>query len=73
MTKTTQYKNTAIGPIPTDWEVKKLGEVAKFINGKAYKQEELLNDGKYRVLRVGNLIQVQSGIGLTWNWMKINM
>ncbi|HUH34951.1 MAG TPA: restriction endonuclease subunit S [Moheibacter sp.] len=27
MTKTTQYKNTSIGPIPTDWEVKKLGEV----------------------------------------------
>ncbi|WP_313567119.1 MULTISPECIES: restriction endonuclease subunit S [Weeksellaceae] len=26
MTKTTQYKNTAIGPIPTEWEVKKLGE-----------------------------------------------
>lgn len=26
MTKTTQYKNTPIGPIPTEWEVKKLGE-----------------------------------------------
>ncbi|WP_313360763.1 restriction endonuclease subunit S, partial [Empedobacter sp.] len=26
MTKTTQYKNTLIGPIPTEWEVKKLGE-----------------------------------------------
>ena len=26
MTKTTQYKNTPIGPIPMDWEVKKLGE-----------------------------------------------
>lgn len=37
-----------------EWEEKKLGEVAKFINGKAYKQEELLDKGKYRVLRVGN-------------------
>jgi type I restriction enzyme S subunit len=40
--------------IPSDWEIKKLGEVATFINGKAYKQEELLSEGKYKVLRVGN-------------------
>lgn len=40
--------------IPNDWEVKTLGEVATFINGKAYKQEELLLEGKYKVLRVGN-------------------
>ena len=37
-----------------DWEQRKLGEVAKFINGRAYSQDELLNDGKYKVLRVGN-------------------
>jgi type I restriction enzyme S subunit len=40
--------------IPSDWEIKKLGEVATFVNGKAYKQEELLSIGKYKVLRVGN-------------------
>lgn len=33
MTKTTQYKNTPIGPIPTEWEVKKLGELGEFKNG----------------------------------------
>lgn len=38
-----------------EWVEKKLGDVADFINGKAYKQEELLSKGKYRVLRVGNL------------------
>lgn len=27
MNKTTQYKDTPIGPIPADWEVKKLGEI----------------------------------------------
>ena len=32
----------------------KLGEAATFYNGKAYKQEELLEWGKYKVLRVGN-------------------
>ena len=38
----------------SSWEQRKLGEVAKFINGKAYKQNELLESGKYPVLRVGN-------------------
>jgi restriction endonuclease S subunit len=32
-----------------------LGDVASFTNGRAYKQDELLDKGKYRVLRVGNL------------------
>lgn len=36
------------------WEVKKLAEVSSLINGRAYKQNELLNEGKYKVLRVGN-------------------
>jgi type I restriction enzyme S subunit len=36
------------------WEQCKLGEVATFINGRAYKQNELLDSGKYKVLRVGN-------------------
>ena len=31
-----------------------MGEVATFINGRAYKQNELLDSGKYKVLRVGN-------------------
>jgi type I restriction enzyme S subunit len=38
-----------------DWEEKTFGAVARFVNGKAYKQVELLSEGKYRVLRVGNL------------------
>ncbi|MGQ9005657.1 restriction endonuclease subunit S [Bacillus subtilis] len=37
-----------------EWEECKLKEVATFINGRAYKQHELLNSGKYKVLRVGN-------------------
>ena len=36
------------------WEQRKLGEIATFINGRAYAQPELLTDGKYKVLRVGN-------------------
>ena len=31
-----------------------MGEIATFINGRAYSQPELLVKGKYKVLRVGN-------------------
>lgn len=37
-----------------EWGEKMLGDAADFINGRAYKKEELLTSGKYRVLRVGN-------------------
>ena len=36
------------------WVPKKLGDIANFINGRAYRQNELLDKGKYKVLRVGN-------------------
>ena len=36
------------------WKSMKLRDVCELINGRAYKQPELLTDGKYRVLRVGN-------------------
>ncbi len=36
------------------WSKMTLGEAASFYNGRAYKQEELLDFGKYPVLRVGN-------------------
>lgn len=39
---------------PNGVENKLLGEVVSFINGRAYKQTELLDSGKYKVLRVGN-------------------
>ncbi|MFN0190074.1 MAG: restriction endonuclease subunit S [Bacteroidia bacterium] len=36
------------------WEMKRLDQVCTFINGKAYNKNELLERGKYPVLRVGN-------------------
>ena len=36
------------------WKQRKFGEIMIFLNGRAYKQDELLGDGKYKVLRVGN-------------------
>ncbi|MBR4238012.1 MAG: restriction endonuclease subunit S [Prevotella sp.] len=40
--------------IPESWEWCRLGDVIEFINGRAYKRDELLDRGKYKVLRVGN-------------------
>ena len=37
-----------------NWEERKLGEYVNFLNGRAYKQSELLDKGKYKVVRVGN-------------------
>lgn len=36
------------------WEIRTLENVSTLINGRAYKQNELLGEGKYKVLRVGN-------------------
>ena len=36
------------------WKVKKLKDVSTLLNGRAYKHPELLDEGKYKVLRVGN-------------------
>lgn len=35
--KTTNYKQSELGPIPEDWEVKSLGEMLKIGHGKDYK------------------------------------
>ncbi len=42
------------------WEERKIAEVARVINGRAYSQNELLEKGKYRVLRVGNFFTNKS-------------
>ncbi len=44
----------------SNFEMVKLGDVCEVINGKAYKQEELLDVGKYPVLRVGNFFSNRS-------------
>lgn len=44
----------------------RLGDVCTVINGKAYTQEELLDSGKYKVLRVGNFFS-------NGNWYYSNL
>ncbi|WP_313384451.1 restriction endonuclease subunit S [Chishuiella sp.] len=56
MTKTTQYKNTPIGPIPMDWEVKKLGELGETLNGLTYSPKDIVEENKgILVLRSSNI------------------
>ena len=38
-----------------EWKTYILSDVCRFINGRAYSQDELLPQGKYQVLRVGNV------------------
>ena len=40
--------------VPNGWEWCRMQDVITFVNGRAYKKEELLPQGKYKVLRVGN-------------------
>lgn len=43
-----------IGDIPSHWKIQRLKFGMNLINGRAYLQPELLSEGKYRILRVGN-------------------
>lgn len=39
---------------PKGWSLYKLSSISQLINGRAYKQNELHDEGKYKVIRVGN-------------------
>lgn len=59
MTKTTQkipsgYKQTEIGVIPTDWDVKRLGEVADYKNGKSF-ESRITDIGDYFLITLNSL------------------
>lgn len=46
--------------LPSDWSWIPLGEVATLLNGRAYKQAELLEAGPTPLLRVGNFFSNRS-------------
>ena len=52
----------------TDWPKVRLGDVAQILNGRAYAKEELLESGRYRVLRVGNFFSNRS-----WYWSDLEL
>ena len=51
---------TKLGEIPASWSVCKFCDLCDLLNGRAYSQEELLDSGKYSVLRVGNFFTKNS-------------
>lgn len=51
--KNTTYKQTSIGLIPSDWEVKKLGDVIEYKKGFAFKTIQYKNEG-VRIIRVSD-------------------
>jgi type I restriction enzyme M protein len=46
--------------VSPSWPLVNLGDICELLNGRAYSQEELLSEGKYRVLRVGNFFSNSS-------------
>lgn len=50
------YRNLSIrfNQENSPWKQTKLGKIASFVNGRAFKQKELMNRGLYPILRVGN-------------------
>ena len=51
--RTTEFKDTELGPIPKDWEVKRLGEMLTIGNGRDYKH---LGTGDVPVYGTGGLM-----------------
>lgn len=66
MTNKTNYKQTEIGEIPEDWEIKQLQNVADFSNGYAFSSKSFVNS-KYDavpVFKMGN-IGLDGGLKIT--------
>ncbi|MGO9139718.1 MAG: restriction endonuclease subunit S [Syntrophales bacterium] len=49
------YKPTEVGVIPSDWDVKNLGNIAKVEGGYAFSSKKFLNSGKFQVVKMANL------------------
>lgn len=50
----TKFKKTEIGEVPEEWEIKQLGDIAQYINGKAFKPSEWHTEG-LPIVRIQNL------------------
>jgi type I restriction enzyme S subunit len=49
------YKPSSLGPIPNDWEVKKINEIAEVKGGFAFDSSKFRESGKYQVVKMSNL------------------
>ncbi|OUQ62833.1 hypothetical protein B5E53_17025 [Eubacterium sp. An11] len=62
-----------IGKIPFGWICCKQKYEIKLLNGRAYCESEFEDNGKYRILRVGNLFQTLHGTPPAWNYQLISI
>ena len=49
------YKQTEVGVIPEDWEVVKLGDIARFIKGSGLPKKDLVDGGENLCIHYGQL------------------
>lgn len=49
------YKQTELGIIPEDWSVFKFTDIAELIHGFQFREEHFCTNGKYSVVKIGNL------------------
>jgi type I restriction enzyme S subunit len=49
------YKQTEVGVIPEEWEVKRLGELAALKNGYAFKSDTYTTLGNFKVITIANV------------------
>jgi len=54
MTSSTQYKQTEVGEIPENWNVKELGEMVSVIGGAPFKSKDFVSKG-FPVLKIANV------------------
>jgi len=64
----TKFKKTEFGEIPEKWEIVKQGDIAEFINGRAYKLSEWEKSGT-PVIRLQNL----TGSGSTYYYSNLKL
>ena len=49
------YKDSPLGVIPQEWEVKRLGEVCDIKGGFAFDSKSFLQSGNYQIVKMSNL------------------
>lgn len=54
--KETRFKQTEIGLIPEDWEIRKLGSIFKFIPNNTISRDNLVNQGTVMNVHYGDIL-----------------
>ena len=58
-----------MGGVSMEWKEYQIQDVCRLINGRAYSNDEMLEHGKYKIVRVGNL----SGGNSTWFYSDLEL